>query len=443
MPVPNKKIFCNTPWYELHIYWDGGLGICCQEHHRLYKKEQRTKYNIANMSILDWFNSEPVKALRLAMWDNSRVSACHKCYNEEDTGITSRRHKSNQKSVIFTKSAFEESFEQSPHYEKFLYSKQNQGETQTLSVDLHIDLGNFCNLACKMCDPRASSKIAVQHVKWGLNEDKKYVGSDWTQNEEVWNRFLQELLKMKLKNIHFMGGETILTKRFHNFLDFMIEHKRFDLNFSFVTNGTTFDAELIKKLKLFQRVGIEISIETITERNSYSRQGTNTNEVLENIKKYNRECDNDRVSLTMRSAVSLLTIGHYDTLLDYCLTNKFNIKPLIVTTPSFLQVNNLPDTIKKKYLEKYYSLLNKFDLTELDINHDFNESDPTQYKRIVKLAIVQAIGLLKQESAKDCKEQLKKMVEHCKKWDKIYGYNAVEFFAELKDIFIENGYEKI
>ena len=443
MPLPNKKIFCNTPWYELHIYWDGGLGICCQEYHRLYEKEQRTKYNIANMSILDWFNSEPVKTLRSAMWDKNRLSACYQCYNEEDTGSTSRRHRSNQKSVIFTKSAFDESFEQSPHYEKFLYSKQNQGKTQTLPVDLHIDLGNFCNLACKMCSSKASSKIAAQQVKWGNIEDKKYVGVDWTQNENIWNRFLEELLHMKLKNIHFMGGETILAKRFHDFLNFMIENKKFDLNFSFVTNGTTFDSELIKKLKLFQRVGIEISIETITEHNRYSRQGTNTNEVLENIKKYNRECDNNRISLTMRSAVSLLTIGHYDTLLDYCLTNKFNIKPLVVTTPSFLQVCNLPETIKKKYLEKYYILLNKFNLTELGINHDFNESDPTQYKRIIKLAIVQAIGLLKQETAQDHKEQLKKMVEHCKKWDQVYGYNAVELFTELKDIFNENGYEKI
>jgi hypothetical protein len=443
MPVPNKKIFCNTPWYELHIYWDGGLGICCQEQQRLYSIEHKEKYNISKMSIAEWFNSDQVKKMRMDMWGNKKLFLCNRCMKEEEVGVTSRRHKSNQKSVIFTKSAFEDSIKQSPHYDNFLFSKNNQGKTQTLPVDLHIDLGNFCNLACKMCSPKASSKIAAQRVKWGNIEDKKYIGVDWTRNENVWNQFLEELLHMKLKNIHFMGGETILTKRFHDFLNFMIENKRFDLNFSFVTNGTVFDIELIKKLKLFQRVGIEISIETITEHNSYSRQGTITNEVLENIKKYNRECDNDRVSLTMRSAVSLLTIGHYDTLLDYCLTNKFNIKPLVVTTPPFLQVCNLPETIKKKYLEKYYILLNKFNLTELDIEYDFNESDPTQYKRIIKLAIVQAIGLLKQETPQDYKEQLKKMVEHCKKWDQIYGYNAVELFTELKDIFIENGYEKI
>ncbi len=443
MPVPNKKIFCNTPWYELHIYWDGGLGICCQESQRLYDTAQNTKYNISNMSIAEWFNSEPVKKMRMDMWGDKKLSLCHTCMNEEEVGVTSRRHKSNQKSVIFTKSAFEDSIEQSPHHDNFLHSRNNHGETKTLPVDLHIDLGNFCNLACKMCHPRASSKIASQHVKWGMEGDKKYLGTDWTQNADVWNKFLKELLGTKLKNIHFMGGETLLTKRFHDFLNFMIENKRFDLNFSFVTNGTTFDIELIKKLKLFQRVGIEVSIETTTDHNSYSRQGANTELVLENIKKYKQQCDNDGISLTIRSAVSALTIGHYHTLLKYCLENKFNIKPLIVTRPSFLQVSNLPPHVKQSYLENYKELFEKYNLQELNINVDFNESDQYQYKRIVKLAIVQALGLLQKKNPENYKDELKKMVDHCRKWDKEYDYNAINLFPELKDIFVEHGYEKI
>lgn len=440
MPIPHKKIFCNTPWYELHIYWDGGFGICCQEHHRLYQAEQQVKYNISNMSIAQWFNSEPVKQWRLGLWGEHKLSLCQRCMKEEEVGATSRRHKSNQKSAIFTKSSFDDSIVQSPHFDNFLYSKNNQGETKTLPVDLHIDLGNFCNLACKMCHPAASSKIAAQSVKWGNKEHKKYIGTDWTQDEAVWNKFLNELIGMRLKNIHFMGGETILTKRFHDFLNFMIENKKFDLNFSFVTNGTTFDRELITKLKLFQRVGIEVSIETLTNHNEYSRQGTNTKEVLENIKKYQSECDNDSISLTMRSAVSALTIGHYYTLLQYCLENKFNIKPLIVTAPTFLQVCNLPIKVKEKYLEKYQDLLDKNDLQKLDINHDFNESDPTQYKKIIKLAIAQAIGLLTAPTPDDNKNEIKKMIEHCAKWDRIYGYDAIKLFPEFADVFVENGY---
>jgi len=440
MPLPNKKIFCNSPWYELHIYWDGGLGICCQEYHRLYSTEQKEKYNISNMSIAEWFNSEPVKKMRMDMWSDKKLSLCNRCMQDEAVSVTSRRHKSNQKSVIFTKSAFEDSIRQSPHYDNFLYSKNNQGETQTLPMDLHVDLGNFCNLACKMCNSQASSKIAGQHVKWGNKEDKKYVGSDWTQNEEVWDRFLHELLKMKLQNIHFMGGETILTKRFHDFLNFMIEHKKFDLNFSFVTNGTTFDIELIKKLKLFQRVGIEVSIETITEHNRYVRQGTDTKEVLANIEKYREYCDDERISLTIRPAPNALTVGQYNTLIEYCLEKKLTIKSNPVYKPTFLNISVLPTDVKKEYLKKYYALLKKYELESLNIELDFNESDPNQHKKIIKLAITQAIGLLNSPTPKNYNEELIKMVEHCKRWDTVYGYSATELFPELKDIFVKNGY---
>lgn len=440
MPAPNKKIFCNTPWYELHIYWDGGLGICCAEYHRLYDIAQNQKYNIANMTIAEWFNSEPVKKFRMAMWGDEKISACHKCMEDEEVGVTSRRHKSNQKSVIFTKTAFEDSIKQSPHYDNFLYSKKNLGDTETLPIDLHIDLGNFCNLACKMCHSKASSKIAAQRVKWGHEEDKIYVGSDWTQNKEVWDRFLQELLKMKLKNIHFMGGETLLTKRFHDFLNFMIENKKFDLNFSFVTNGTIFDLELIKKLKLFQRVGIEVSIETLTPHNEYVRQGTNTKEVLTNIEKYRAHCDNDRISVTIRPAPSALTIGNYDTLIEYCLDQKICIKSNVVHRPTFLRVAVLPMDVRKEYLKKYHAILKKYNLEELDVEFDFNESDPNQYKKIIKLAITQAISLLNSPPHNNDNEELIKMVVHCKRWDKIYGYNATELFPELKDIFFKNGY---
>jgi len=56
------------------------------------------------------------------------------------------------------------------------------------------------------------------------------------------------------------------------------------------------------------------------------------------------------------------------------------------------------------------------------------------------LAIVQAIGLLTAPTPGNHKKELKKMAEHCTKWDKIYGYDAIKLFPELADVFVENGY---
>ena len=181
---PYKAIFCNAPWFEVQIYWDGSFGICCQESHKLHSDDG--KYNINNMSVKDWFNSDPAKAFRKKMFQLQLNSECDKCYKEEAVSNSSRRHRANQKSVIFTKTEFDASFNQSPHRERFIGSAANDFEHKATPIDLHINLGNFCNLACKMCFAQASSVIAVQELAWGILENKKYIGTDWTKKQEVW-----------------------------------------------------------------------------------------------------------------------------------------------------------------------------------------------------------------------------------------------------------------
>jgi sulfatase maturation enzyme AslB (radical SAM superfamily) len=433
--VPDKNTFCNTPWYEAHIYWDGSLGICCQESRRLYSEDQQ--YNISDITLADWFNSPPVRKFRSDVLE-SGTDICSRCYHEESLNGTSRRIRSNQKSVIFTKTAFADSYQQSPGYDHFLYSSSNQGHTETYPIDLHIDLGNHCNLACKMCWSGASTTIASQYVKWGYDDHKKYLGQDWTRDDMVWNRFLNELLTIpKLKNIHLMGGETLLSPRFEQLVDFMITHQRFELCFSFVTNGTRFNQRLVDKLKKFARVGIEVSIETATEHNDYIRQGTDTRAVLKNIDQYLAHAS-DSVSVTLRPAISLLSVGYYDTLLEYCWERKLLIKSLIVTTPEYLNPAILPQNIKTFYLKKYQALLEK--LPAVDITTDYNESDRYNFLQSVKSQIVQTMSLLESPEPADSAERLKMLTKICTDWDKVYGFDARELYPEFQDIWNCHGY---
>lgn len=435
---PNQHIFCNTPWYELHIYWDGSLGICCQEDHKLYSQDQ-TQYNIVNMSLGEWFQSEPVKDFRRRILGGKRVSECSRCYLEEDHGGHSRRLRSNQKSVIFTTQAFEPSFQQSPAYHKFQYSLDNQGATVTQPIDLHIDLGNFCNLACKMCNAQASSTIASQEVRWGIESSRRYLGQDWTRNQQVWNKFKQDLLTIRgLNNIHFMGGETLLTDRLEDLVDFMIANNKFDLNLSFVTNGTVFDAELIEKLKLFRRVGIEVSIETVDKHNAYQRQGTDTNLVLSNIDRYLALCDTSSVTVSLRPAPSLLTIGYHHTLLKYALDKKLIVKSNLCYDPRHLNIDILPAHIKKFYQQTYLDLISQFDQIENLV--DYNASDPNNYQQVIKQQAQMCVNLLQSPTPPDSEQQLELMVRHCERWDRIYEFDARILYPEFKEILDRYGY---
>lgn len=438
--MPDKSIFCNAPWYELHIYWDGSLGFCCQESHKLYSELDHVKYNVSNMSIADWFDSKPMRQARFLMHGNSPVSICRRCQSEETYSGSSRRHRCNQKSVIFTRGNFNESYQQSPGFDKFEHSLNNQGAYNGMPVDLHIDLGNYCNLTCKMCNPKASSSIASQHVKWGIEDAKQYIGTDWTRDESTWNRVLSEIANIeKLNNVHFMGGETLITKRFEDFVDFMIDCKKFNLNFSFVTNGTTFNESLINKLKNFQRVGIEVSIETLTEHNAYQRQGTDTKQVLANIQKYLDHCNNTNITLTLRPAISCLTIGSYCTLLEFARDNKLLVKSLIVDVPGFFNPAILPVLIKQQYLVKYHKLRN--DLDSLPTRaQGFNEDDPNNYQQIILNQVNQCINLLSSPAPDNADQLLNELVTHCRRWDTVHGYNALELYPELAGEFEQRGY---
>lgn len=435
--MPNKNIFCNVPWYDLHIYWDGSLGICCNESHKLYA-ETRHEYNIARMSIRDWYNSEPVRKFRLGIQGDQQLSLCRGCYLEEQHGGGSRRIKENQKSAIFTQ-AFEHSVVQSPGYQHFAHSIHHDGYTNTMPIDLHVNLGNFCNLACKMCWRGASSKIASQEVKWGIADSKTYLGVDWTKDQSVWEHFIQQLLNIKgLNNIHFMGGETLLTDRFEDLVDAMILHEKFDLCFSFVTNGTVFKPELLDKLKLFKRVGIEVSIETLTAHNSYQRQGTDTSLVLHHIDRYLEWCNGSSITLALRPAPSSLTIGYYYTLLEYAIEKQMTVKSNLCYSPKFLYAVNLPTLVKTQYAENYVKLISRLPQDTTDA--DFNASDPNNFLINIKQEAEMCLQLLQEPTPADAEQQLQEMVQHCRKWDQIYQLDARKLYPELSEVWSRYAY---
>lgn len=438
----NPKVFCNSPWYELHIYWNGDLGFCCQMDPHPYESKPDNPYNVSKMTIKEFYNSQPVKDARMRMFADERwYPNCESCWNVEDHGRVSRRHHAIQKSVIFNKN-FQDSFEQSPGYKHFKHSYENQGDSDKLPIDLHIDLGNYCNLACKHCWSGASSKIAAQQKIWGIEDSTRVIadpgklGWDWTADDELWTKVLTEISKLPVNNIHFMGGETVIQKRFEDFLDFMIDAGRFDLNFSFVSNGTKFNPRIVEKLKKFQRVGIEISIETITETNRYMRQGTDTEEVMRNINLYLEHLD-ERLDVTVRPALNILTIRDFHTLLRYSLEKNLLVKGNLIYKPRMLAIANLPKSIRQQYRQPYIELLNELDNTEL---LDMNYSDRHNYLPIITNFVKLAIKTLDAETNQDAEEQLEKLVDHMKRWDEVYKYDARSLYPEWKEILDRYGY---
>ena len=158
--------------------------------------------------------------------------------------------------MLFRSQAFDRSYQESPFYNDFQSTTTNRNP-----IDWHVNLGNECNLACKMCHPAASSKVVNFYRKHSIETVQS--NKNWTSDDRAWHNFEQSVLETKnLNRIHFMGGEVLLNKRFRKFLKFLLENRP-TVSLSFVTNGTLIDQDLINTLRCFRSCDIEISLESI------------------------------------------------------------------------------------------------------------------------------------------------------------------------------------
>ena len=235
-----------------------------------------------------------------------------------------------------------------------------------------------------------------------------------------------------------MGGETMIASRFEDLVNTLTTHQRFDVGFSFVTNGTSVNPDLITKLKKFSRVGIEVSIETTTPHNSYVRQGTDTEQVLKNIVWYQSHTNNTNISVTLRPAISMLTIGYYSSLLEYAWHNQLTIKSLLVTEPDFLNVSNLPADVKQQYSATFDSMISR--ASNVTVDADYNVSDPNNYQAVIQQQARMCKQLLDTPVDRDSSHNHRLLAEHCQRWDQVYGHNAKTLYPELQNIWTQYGY---
>lgn len=121
-----------------------------------------------------------------------------------------------------------------------------------------------------------------------------------------------------------------------------------------VTNGTIYKEEFFEKLKKFKSVQIEISVENMHVSNDYIRMGSDFKTTQENILKYNGH----GIPIILRTVPQALSIGNYDTIIDFAIENKLVFDSNILYNPAHLKCFILPksektliaDKIRSKYI---------------------------------------------------------------------------------------------
>jgi sulfatase maturation enzyme AslB (radical SAM superfamily) len=381
------------------------------------------------MTVNDWHNSHPMKNFRQAINGDSKQSQCKGCYYEESHGYESRRVKENFKSVIFTEQAFDKSFQQSPTHRQF--HKALDQEDMPMPVDWHIDLGNECNLACKMCGPSASSLIASKYSKLGL----PYTARDnWVNNANAWNNFIASLDSIKVNRLHFMGGEPMLSKKFRVLVDHLLTNKRQDVSISFVTNGTILDQEFIDKLKQFRSFDLEISLESITESNHYIRQGQgeSTQKTIDNIEKLISQ-QTDTFHVILRSVPQLLNISTYDQYIRYAWDKKVSIQGIPLTGPDFLAIAVLPLQLRQTFIPLYQKIIDDIE-SESAVTNTIVTGRNVGHLNVQLIREAKTmITLLSANEPSNVEELRTKLSQWLIMWDKEFNLDARNFYPEYAE----------
>ena len=432
--MANQNIFCNVPWFHLHLNHDGGFGLCCVQQ----RDPQPNPYNIQTHSIAEWYQSQNMQRYRQDMLGDKPMPVCTGCYKDEEYGNESYRLAQNWRSVVFTKQAFERSFEQSPHRDIF----SEDGSYTGMPVDMHIDMGNECNLACKFCHPEFSSQIASKFKQWGIYDQDAKLRRNWMTDEQTWQRFLNELLTItNLQSVHFMGGEPTLSPRLEQFFDFFIANNRTDFAVSFVTNATRYRPELIAKMQKFKRVDLDISIESILDNNYYMRQGLDKEVFTKNVKLYlSQQTENFNVCL--KPVISALTAPTFPELIDFFLENNINMESNICWDPAHLQVNVIPYNIRQTYLQKFEQVLDKLSADIGNTNTDMVRSRTQEKLKLNLYSELDTVYRMLQAPEPDNADALRKqLVYWLDLWDKDQNLDARDHYPEWADFLQEYGYK--
>lgn len=392
----NSKTFCILPWIHIYANPDGSVIPCCIADHHLHLG------NVRNNNIEEIWNNDNYKNLRKKMLAGERSNECKACYHAEDSGnVSSRQH-------------------WNLAYADYFYLLNHTNNDGSLNkIDLaYFDVrwSNICNFKCRSCSGTYSSSWATEDNKHGRNRDV-FIFAGGNNNDNLYNQFVPYLKGMR--EIYFAGGEPLLTDKHYDMLDYFLENKHVNVNLRYNTNLSTLlykGKSIIDYWKNFQNVNVYVSLDSWGQRAEYIREGTNWEEIVDNIKLIKSELPH--VRLQTHTVISCFNVFTYVEFLEYLFQNSiFDLETYNPTTYNLINPNEysfqiINSAFKDKIIDKLQS-------------KKFNKSINSQIKNIVS-------ALENSSHNIELQKGFKKITEY---YDNIRNRDFLQTFPELHELY--------
>lgn len=317
---------CVLPWIHFYINPQGQIGSCCEFN------EQHEIGNLNKDQLVDIPNNANFKKIRSEMLQNKRPNICSSCWTSEDNKIESMRQSMNKK------------FKHYLPLTSFTKPDGTFDEFQLRYLDFRAS--NVCNLMCRMCGGKFSSKIAQEEKE--LYGNKHYVELKLTSDQISKTLDYVEQNIEHLDQIYFAGGEPLIMSEHYQILELLLKHNKTDILITYNTNLTRLtykSTNVIDYWRQFKNIRVGASIDLIGPQADYWRSGT----VYDDIEK-NYLSIKDYVNFNITSIVHMANIFNLPQLQQHWVKefnlspNQFNISILKYPKEQSLQV--LPSQFK-------------------------------------------------------------------------------------------------
>jgi MoaA/NifB/PqqE/SkfB family radical SAM enzyme len=274
MKLPQDK-FCVLPWISLEASPIGTVRPCCLAEDEIIDNDGN-KFELTKADFVEIRNSDYMKNLRQQFLTGQKPDTCKKCWNEEDSGRTSKRMHTIDRL-------------------KHIVGNQSWSEDEKPMMFLDLKLGNICNLKCRICGSWSSSSYATEEMMAVPHQDRKKTfayqmlraGSWPRENKQFWQQIDQCL--SDIHYIEFTGGEPFMISEHFDMLQGIVDRGiAGQVEIHYNTNGTIVPERAPDIWRHFKTVEVAFSIDDIGPRFEYQRMNANWKDVNKNISEFKR-----------------------------------------------------------------------------------------------------------------------------------------------------------
>ena len=441
--MPDKKIFCSSPWLHIKIGYSGRYLPC--RWMSLPSLKASDQY-MQDISLLEYYNSVTMRRLRIDLVNDQIVDSCSNCHYEDSFGKVSGRIRQLYRSKIDIES-FNEDYAVSPHLSMFEDSLDD-GHSSFHPYDLQINLSNVCNNACIMCSPIFSSRLKQDFNKLSktfplLFEDPADMKC-WADDPILVEKFISDIKELpSVDYLHLLGGETLYLESFYNICEALIDSGLSkNISLGTTTNLSIFTDRLAEIIPKFSKFHIGLSIESVNHLNDYIRYPSEITSVLNTLGKFlDLRNQYPALHLTLRITPNIFSIFYIDEVIQYMCDNNLTGESCnILAYPNQLRIELLPENLRMIIIEKLKKVIEKNSLVRA---HVIDARNPELVTQVISTVAFSYVDVLENMVLPSDGEQYRRdLITFLTGFESIRNNSILDYAPEYEAFLTEYGYKR-